>query len=68
MREKYCWLSGGWKLVLERCEKKILLGLRLPELSNRVFVSYEHKGTVSLNDACTHALGFVKVSSYHLMN
>jgi len=24
--EKYCWLAGGWKLVLERCERKILWG------------------------------------------
>ena len=28
VREKYCWLAGGWKLVLERCEKKTLLGCR----------------------------------------
>ena len=27
VREKYCWLTGGWKLVLERCERKILLGV-----------------------------------------
>ena len=26
VREKYYWLAGGWKLVLERCERKILLG------------------------------------------
>ena len=25
MREKYCWLAGGWRLVLELCERKILL-------------------------------------------
>ena len=36
MRKKYCWLAGGWKLVLERCEKKILLGWRLLELPNRM--------------------------------
>ena len=36
MKEKYCWLAGGWKLVLERCEKKTLLGWRLLELPNRV--------------------------------
>ena len=36
MREKYYWLAGGWKLVLERCERKILLGWRLLELPNRV--------------------------------
>ena len=33
MREKYCWLASGWNLVLERCERKILLGWRLLELS-----------------------------------
>ena len=36
MREKYCWLADDWKLVLERCERKILLGWRLLELRNRV--------------------------------
>jgi len=36
VREKYCWLAGGWKLVLERCERKTLLGWRLLELPNRV--------------------------------
>ena len=36
MREKYCWLTGDWKLVLERCERKILLGWLL-ELPNRVY-------------------------------
>ena len=36
VREKYCWLAGGWKLVLERCERKTLLGWRLLELLNRV--------------------------------
>ena len=38
VREKYCWLAGGWKLVLERCERKTLLGWRLLELPNRVIV------------------------------
>jgi len=37
VREKYCWLAGGWKLVLKRCERKIL-GWRLLELPNRVIV------------------------------
>ena len=36
VREKYCLLAGGWKLVLERCERKTLLGWRLLELPNRV--------------------------------
>ena len=39
MREKYCWLVGGWKLVLEWCERKTLLGWRLLELPNRVFMA-----------------------------
>ena len=38
MREKYCWLANGWKLMLERCERKTLLGWRLLELPNRVIV------------------------------
>ena len=25
MREKYCYLAGGWRLELELCERKILL-------------------------------------------
>ena len=25
MREKQCWLVGGWRLLLELCERKILL-------------------------------------------
>jgi len=36
VREKYCWLAGGWKLILERCERKTLLGWRLLELPKRV--------------------------------
>jgi len=36
VREKYCWLAGGWKLVLEQCERKTLLSWRLLELPNRV--------------------------------
>ena len=38
VREKYCWLAGRWKLVLERCEKKTLLGWRLLELPIRVIL------------------------------
>jgi len=44
MREKYYWLVGGWKLALERCKRKILLGWRLPELPNRVENSQPHDG------------------------
>jgi len=25
VRGKYCWLAGGWMLVLEWCERKIML-------------------------------------------
>jgi hypothetical protein len=25
VREKYCWLAGGWWLVLNWCERKALL-------------------------------------------
>ena len=32
VREKYYWLDGSWKLVLEWCERKILLGWSLLEL------------------------------------
>ena len=40
VRETYCWLAGGWKLVLERCERKTLLDWRLLELRNRVIINY----------------------------
>ena len=36
VKEKYCWLAGGWRLVLERCEKKTLLSWRRVELPNTV--------------------------------
>jgi len=36
MRGKYYWLAGGWRLLLECCERKTLLtGWRLLE-QNRV--------------------------------
>ena len=51
MREKYCWLAGGWKLVLERCERKTLLGWRLLELPNRVTSSeWKAEGTLEKDD------------------
>jgi len=43
VREKYCWLAGGWKLVLERCKRKTLLGWRLLELPNRVIITSSSK-------------------------
>ena len=39
MREKHCWLAGGWRLMLERCERKTLLSWRLVELPNTVNVA-----------------------------
>ncbi|KAG2586434.1 hypothetical protein PVAP13_5NG039608 [Panicum virgatum] len=44
VRKKYCWLAGGWKLVLERCERKILLDWRLLELPNRVKKTHDRGG------------------------
>ena len=38
MREKYYWLAGSWRPVLERCERKTLLGWRLVELPNTVIM------------------------------
>ena len=39
VREKHYWLAGGWRLLLEWCERKILLaGWRLLE-QNKVIVS-----------------------------
>ena len=36
VREKYCWLAGGWRLVLELCERKILLADWRNQTANRV--------------------------------
>ena len=36
VRERYCWLAGGWRLVLERCERKILLAGWRSQTANRV--------------------------------
>ena len=49
VREKYCWLAGGWKLVLERCERKILLGWRVLELPNRVIFIIEETNVCFIN-------------------
>ena len=40
MREKYCWLVGGWMLMLELelDERKTLLSCRPVELPNTVNV------------------------------
>jgi len=37
-------LAGGWKLMLERCERKTLLGWRLLELPNRVTIGSHAAG------------------------
>ena len=36
MREKHCWLAGGWRLLLEWCERKTLLAGAGAEQQNRV--------------------------------
>jgi len=38
VREKYCGLAGGWRLVLELCERKILLAGWRNQTANRVYV------------------------------
>jgi len=38
VREKYCWLAGGWKLVLKRYERKILLAGWRNQTANRVSI------------------------------
>ena len=39
VREKYCWLAGGWRLVLELCERKMLLAGWRNQTTNRVIKS-----------------------------
>jgi len=41
VREKYCWLAGGWRLVLELCKRKILLAGWRNQTANRVIVSMD---------------------------
>jgi len=48
VREKYCWLAGGWRLVLERCERKTLLSWRLVELPNTVKYVQQRKSFFGL--------------------
>ena len=36
MREKHCWLAGDWRLLLEWCERKILLAGAGAEQHNMV--------------------------------
>ena len=38
VREKHYWLAGGWRLVLERYERKTLLNWRLVELPNTIIM------------------------------
>ena len=42
VREKHCWLAGGWRLLLEWCERKTLLAGAGAEQQNRVFVAREN--------------------------
>ncbi|XP_039823375.1 uncharacterized protein LOC120685486 [Panicum virgatum] len=37
VREKYCWLVGGWRLLLEWCERKTMLAGAGAEQPNRVW-------------------------------
>ena len=46
VREKYCWLAGGWRLVLELCERKILLAGWRNQTANIVNVLVELQGLV----------------------
>ena len=39
MREKYCCLAGGWRLLLEWYERKTLLAGAGAEQQNRVIVA-----------------------------
>jgi hypothetical protein len=34
VREKYCYLAGGWRLELEWCESEILEGWRVGDQPN----------------------------------
>jgi len=38
VREKHCWLAGGWSLLLEWCERKTLLAGAGAEQQNRVIL------------------------------
>ena len=39
VRKKYCWLAGGWRLLLELCERKIVLAGWSNQTANRVTTS-----------------------------
>jgi len=40
VRGKYCWLAGGWMLVLEWCERKIMLADWRSSQANRVIIRF----------------------------
>jgi len=40
VRGKYWWLVGGWMLVLEWCERKILLADWRSSQANRVIIRF----------------------------
>jgi len=40
VREKHCWLAGGWRLLLEWCERKTLLAGAGAEQQNRVITTH----------------------------
>jgi len=64
VREKYCWLAGGWKLVLELGERKILLGWRLLELPNRVRLNFLLQSPIASSQALNVRLGSQRTFQY----
>jgi len=44
VKEKHCWLAGGWRLLLEWCERKTLLTGAGAEQQNRVIVYRKDTG------------------------
>jgi len=47
VREKHCWLVGGWRLLLEWCERKILLAGAGAEQQNWSLASVQNFVTAS---------------------
>jgi len=63
VKEKYCWLAGGWRLVLERCEKKTLLSWRLVELPNTV----NRKRSRAVDFSLSNNLGRLSISDVSIL-
>ena len=47
MREKYCWADWNWRLELEWCERKVLLGWSWSNKPNAVIDIY---GVVKMSE------------------